>query len=186
MPFYEVSRFLDDNEVNNALQRLKNNRDNQFHLKGAEGLDIQGKFRESVKALRTLLQSVEFLSEYSLRYTEETRRDTISGVTRYSYRELMGDHPIVPLKEGETEESEVEAGSLQLVDRNGKLHLLRPLLVRRECPQCGRWATFYLDSYDASQDVCILKAMEHTHTFEDQQIAYAFRHMGLLLPKQGN
>jgi hypothetical protein len=136
--------------------------------------------------LRILLQSVEFLSEYSLRYIEETRRDAIGGVTHYSYRELMGDHPIVPLQEGETKDKEVETGSLYLVDRNGTLHLMRPLLVRRVCPTCGRWATFHLDSYDAKHDICVLRGMEHTHTIKDQAIAYAFRHVGLLLPNQEN
>lgn len=183
IPFYEVSRFLDSEQADRALQLLKDNRDSQAHGKGAEGIEVSPVFRESREALRILLQEVEFLSDYSLRYVENTRRDTLASVTNHSYRELMGDHPVVPLLQAETPESEIEEGSLYLVDRNGKLHLLRPLLERRRCPTCGQWATFHLDSYDPRTDMVTLKAMEHAHTLEDTRIASAFRRIALLPPR---
>jgi hypothetical protein len=128
-----------------------------------------------------LLQAVEFLSEYPMRYVERTQRDSMRQVTYYDYRDLRGDHPLVPLSYEETEEPELEAQSLYLVDRVGGLHLLRPLLSRRECPDCGNWATFHLDTYKKKPDLSVLKSMECGHTVEDLSISAAFKHIGLLL-----
>ena len=57
---------------------------------------------------------------------------------------------------------------------------MRPLLLRQECPICGSWATFYLDTYDRESDTCSMKSMEHGHTVPDQRISSAFRALGLL------
>ncbi|MGB3201259.1 MAG: hypothetical protein WBA99_10170, partial [Nodosilinea sp.] len=98
----------------------------------------------------------------------------------YSYRDLMGDHPLVPIKTAQTTEPELEAGSLYLVDRDGKLYLLRPLLSRRQCPECGTWATFYIDAYKKNSDTVNLKSMEHGHIAPDPSVAPIFRDWGVL------
>ncbi len=92
----------------------------------------------------------------------------------------MGDHPLVSINMAETDEPEIEAQSLYLVDRDGRLHLLRPLLNRRECPKYGTWEIFYLDSYKKSTDCSILKSLEHGHTLNDSTISPLFRHIGML------
>lgn len=53
IPFYEVSRFLDDEEVNGALQRLKDHRDNQSHGRGPKGSAIVREFDQGI-AIRAL------------------------------------------------------------------------------------------------------------------------------------
>ena len=180
VPFYQVARFLDDAAVNDALSVLKNNRDDQAHGRGPHGTELEAKFTESQQALSTLFEALEFLSEYSLRYVETTNRDTLSGVTHYRFRELMGDHPLVATLEAETSTAELEAESLYLMDRTGELYLLRPYLVRAQCPQCGGWESYYLDRYDARSGCCTLKSLEKGHTVEHERIAAAFRQVFLL------
>lgn len=180
VPFYEVSRFLDEATVDDALSLLKHNRDDDAHGRGPRGADIPDKVNESLAALRVLLEAVEFLAEYPLRYIEETQRDSITGITRYRYREIIGDHVLVPILETETTTTEVEAHSLYLVDRSGELHLIRPFLTRRECPTCGRWEIFFLDRFDGKRGDCTLKSMEKGHTVEDDGITAVFRHVYLL------
>jgi hypothetical protein len=183
VPFYEVTRFLDDSEVYEALQKLQQKRNAQSHGKGPKGDSrISQEFYESRILLELLLKSVEFLSEYPLLYIELIRRDSLLQITKYSYRELMGDHPLVPIShDGEVDTSEIELNALYLVDRSGELYLLRPVLIHRECPVCGRWTTFHLDAYKQTDDLCILKGLQHGHTLTDSSISGAFRHIGLLL-----
>ena len=92
----------------------------------------------------------------------------------------MGDHPLVPIHSSHTNEPEVEKGSLYLVDRDENLYLLRPFLTRRQCPECGTWATFYFDSYTKNKDTVTIKSMEHNHTTQDSNIASILREVGFL------
>lgn len=179
IPFYEVLKFL-ETEADSALQRLSKSRNDLAHNRGPKGSDIPKAYKTALEDLEVLLKSAEFVSEYPLRYIEETKRDSIKKVTSYSYRDLMGDHPLVPIQTGQTSEPELEAGSLYLVDRDEKLYLLRPLLSRRQCPVCGVWATFYLDSYRKNGDITILKSMEHGHTAEDAEVTSIFKDWSIL------
>lgn len=182
VPFYEVLHFLNDSTVDSALQRLKDWRDAQSHGRGPkdETPEVASKFEESLKDLETLLGASEFLAEYHLRYIERTQYDTIQRIMRYDYRNLIGDHPLVQLQNGETSMNELEAGSLYLVDRTGALRLLRPFLTRRYCEKCGSTETFYLDTYDPVNDMCSLKSLERGHSLESKEISSVFRRAGLL------
>jgi hypothetical protein len=180
-PFYEVMRFMpDDGQADQALTSLKKRRDDQAHGKGPRGDAVKPEFEEAKNDLLDFLDAAEFLSEYPLRYIERTRADTIENRLTYWYRDVMGDHPLVPVKSNTVDPKTLEAGSLYLVDRSGTMHLLRPLLDRRRCPVCGTWSTFYLDSYLDDQDACVLKSMEHSHTTTDEDIYGAFQKVGIL------
>jgi hypothetical protein len=181
IPFYEVSRFLDDETIDEALKLLKQNRDDDAHGRGPHGPGIAPKIEESRVALQTLLKATEFLAEYPLRYIEETHRDSIAGITTYRYRNIMGDHAIVGLEDGRTDMAELEAHSLYLMDRSGNLYLIRPYLTHRECPQCKSWELFYLDAYRAEDKTCQLKSMTTGHMLIDNQIPEVFRYVGMLL-----
>lgn len=186
VPFWELVAIMPNNEAHNAIERLKNRRNDQAHGRGPKGDEIPVAFEEAFQEFEILLRGIEFLTEYPLRYIESTRRDSLIGQTHYEYRELMGDHPLVPRHSSTTGSSELEAQSLYLVDRNSDLHLLRPLLSRRICPACGQAATFYLDSFNSKAQQCRLKALEHSHpsnkgTVIDDELAHAFRHIGLVL-----
>ena len=68
-----------------------------------------------------------------------------------------------------------------VIDRTGELHLMRPYLVRRECPTCNRLEIYYPDIYRAKEDSCELKSMTTGHTLVDNQISTVFRHVGMLI-----
>lgn len=180
-PFYEVMHFMPRGEyADEALSSLKLRRDKQAHGKGPRGDAVEPAFEEAKEDLLNLLEAAEFLSEYPLRYIDRTKADTIQDRLTYWYRDVMGDHPLVPVECEATEPKTLEAESLYLVDRSGTLHLLRPLLDRRRCPVCGTWSTFYLDSYQDDDHACVMKSMEHSHTTSDEDIYEAFQKIGLL------
>jgi len=130
--------------------------------------------------LQTLLEATEFLAELPLRYIEDVQRDSIAGVTTYHYRNIMGDHSIIGVEEAQTDMVELEAHSLYLMHRRGDLHLVRPFLIRQECPTCKTWELFYLDTYSVQADTCTLKSMTTSHTLTDSHISDVFRHVGML------
>jgi hypothetical protein len=183
-PFVEVTRFQLDKRVEDSLKKLAECRNDQSHGRGPKGSAAQEAFSEAKKQLEILLQGVEFLSDYPLRFVEETRRDTLRRTTNYSFRELLGDHALVPIAQGETPDAEIEAKSLYLNDRAGKLHLLRPLLIGRECPVCQSWGTFFLDTLARRNhqlpERIVIKSLEHGHTCDDMDLLAAFRHWGMI------
>ena len=184
-PFYETMHFMpNDTPADKALQSLSERRNDQSHGRGPRGDSVPLAFKQAKADLLTFLDAAEFASDYPLRYIELTKADTLQNLLTYSYRDVMGDHPLVPIKKDTIEPKTLEAESLYLVDRSGNLHLLRPLLLRQRCPHCGTWSTFYLDSYDADDHTCTLKSMEHAHTDRDNDVHRAFKQIGLL-PEEG-
>ncbi len=179
-PFVEVSRFQSDAKARQSLKLLADWRNDQSHGRGPKGADVQLAFESAKKELAMLLQAVEFVTDYPLCHIETTRRDTLQGITRYEYRELMGDHALVPLTHGDTPDAEIEADSLYLRDQSGQLRLLRPLLIGRECPVCHSWGTFFLDSCKKGGASVTLKGMEHGHTWDDVGLVSVFRHRGMI------
>jgi hypothetical protein len=163
-----------------AMRSLRTARNDQAHGRGPRGARIQDQFGEVRDALTELVRACEFLSEYPLRLVEESRWDALQRLTRYDYRDLTGDHPLVPLSTGESERSDLEQRSLYLVDRQGDLHLLRPLLLRLECDVCTLPSTFSLDRYLPSHGECVLRSIEHGHTMRRTEPVEAFRNVGLL------
>jgi hypothetical protein len=180
LPFYEVFHVLDD-ATGEALQRLRERRNDFAHNRGPKGeSEVSEACEEALSDLEALMKSAEFLAEYPLRYVESTRWDSIQKVTHYSYRELMGDHPITPQDEATTDEQGIEAGSLYLVDRGGVLRLVRPYLTSLECTKCGCREAFFLDTYTKQTGTCTLKSLERGDTSTHDEIAGAFRSVGLL------
>lgn len=180
-PFYEVMRFMPDgSDADEVVSRLQNLRNDQAHGRGPRGDAVPDKFDEAKEALLVLLEAAEFISEYPLRYIDRTQADTLEETITYWYRDVMGDHPLVPVEHETRDAQTIEAGSLYLVERSEELHLLRPFLDRRRCPECGTWSTFLLDSFDADEHSCRLKSMEHSHTTKDGEIRRAFEQVGLL------
>jgi len=178
VPFGELGAF--DDETDQALQRLHKARNDQAHRRGPKGTEIRNAFETCRNDLEVFLEGIEFLTEYPLRLIERAKRDTIMNLTKYEHRDLMGDHPLVPVQTSETKQTDLEE-SLYLVDRSGTLHLIRPFLNRIECPECGRWSLFYLDWYSKKDNKCSLKSMDHGHSANaDGSIIAAFRHVGLL------
>lgn len=81
------------------------------------------------------------------------------------YRELAGDHPVVPTRTMTSPSNDLETGSPYLRDTDGALHLLRPFLIGRDCPTCRTWSTFHADR--VPKGAVVFKSLEHGHTLED-------------------
>jgi hypothetical protein len=172
--------FRNDEEARRSIATLKRRRDDEAHGRPVEAHLLADAAREAEADLVQILSAVEFLADYPLRYVELTQRDSLRRRMSYTYRELVGDHPLVGMLRAETDSSEVEAGSLYFVGRDGALHLLRPLLLRLQCPQCGSWATFHVDRFDSRQKRVLMKALEHGHTVERPDLVEPLRLMGIL------
>jgi hypothetical protein len=180
-PFVEVTRFQDTKRVEDALICLADLRNNQCHGRGPKGPAIAEFFVKAKMELGNLLSSLDFLTDYPLYYVVDTMRDSFRGVTHYDYRQMMGDHALVPVSSGLSEDAEIEKESLYLADRAGQLHLLRPLLVGRHCPECQTWSTFFLDSAKVAPNKCeiVMKSMEHGHTLDAPETLAAFNSWGM-------
>ena len=182
-PVPELIHSLRDQDADEALQALVDKRNDQAHGRGPKGdAQIAKACSIAVEELRTLLDAVEFLSEYPLRFIEATRRDSITRMTTYRYRDLMGDHPLTSIRESIDASPEIEANSLYFLDRAGRMHLLRPLLNRLQCAECGNWATFYLDRFNVKTRICTLKSMEsyERHAIDVSEVVPAFQAVGLV------
>lgn len=180
-PFPEVLTFIqDDPDADKAMQRITEARNDQAHGRGPKGAAVAEKFDEVFADVEYLYSATEFLSEYPLRFIEKTNRDSMRKVTRYQYRDLMGDHPLTPQQEAESDDAELEAGSLYFVARDGSLLRVRPYITRRECPECGCMSLMYLDRFNIKTGECILKGLDHAHTAKDTSVTDDFRFVGFL------
>ena len=179
-PFPEVLTVLTDEDTNGAVQRLQEARNDQAHGRGPKGAAVVAAIEDRLPDLERLLQSAEFLTEYPFRFINETKRDSLSGLTRIGYRDLMGDHVLVPLVWDEHESCEIEAESVYFVDRVGRYHLARPWLVWMTCPERRLKGAFHLERYDKKCDTVILKSLEHGHTMVDERLGSVFRALGFL------
>lgn len=181
-PFFEVTNFLENPKTLTAISDLIQARNDQAHGRGPKGAEINSVFHERKASLEELLKGVDFLSEYPLRYIEQARWDSIRRETSIKYRDLTGDHPLTPIQEDVVNNEPIEQGSLYWRDREGHYHRVRPLMLRRRCPECGTLATFTLDGYDYKNGVCRLKSLEHGHiaATDETEITEAFQVIGLL------
>ena len=96
-----------------------------------------------------------------------------------SYRELIGDHPVVPTRTITYDQPGIEVESLYIIDGQRMLYLLRPFVIGTACPKCRNWSTFHIDGI-ANRKVSF-KSLEHGHPMEDPTLDYALKHVGLLL-----
>lgn len=180
IPFVEVLRFLDRSNTFDSLRELAEARNDRSHGRGPKGVAVPQAFDEQMKNLKTLYSAMEFLTDFSLISIEDVRSDTLQHVTEYSYRDLKGDHPLVPVLHDGITEGVIEKASLYLRGRKDQMVLLRPILQRMECPMCGNISTFYLDSYDKKTGICSLKSMEHGHILKGKRFASPLKQVGLL------
>lgn len=106
------------------------------------------------------------------------RWDSIHRRTEVAYRELMGDHSVSPTRVLNHDDPGIEVGSLYLVDRRHRLHLLRPFLIGLMCPTCRSFSTFHVDG--VKQETVSLKSLEHGHTTTDDTLTETLHQVGLI------
>ncbi|MFF7249825.1 restriction endonuclease [Embleya sp. NPDC008237] len=177
-PLNDLGALLSDTRATRARQRLSGRRNDQAHLRRVDPVDLPQALQEAFTDLTTLMEEARFLADWPLVHVTAVRWDALRGSARVDYRELTGDHPVVPTSTMTHDGNDLEVGSLYLRDREHRLHLLRPFLVGRNCPVCRSWSTFHVDKVVAG--VASLKSLEHGHTTDDPETGDALRHVGLL------
>lgn len=141
-------------------------------------IDLPAAVDASRADLEVILDHAGFLADLpvyqirSARWDSLERRGVASAVT------LRGDHPVAPSIQLEHGQADIETGSLYVRDLSGDLVLLRPFLVRSECPLCRTWSTFHPDR--RANGVLLLKAVDHAHTVSGAEYEQAMRTVGYL------
>lgn len=175
IPLEEI-RAAYDQEVDQAVASLKRRRDQHAHFR--EGRPTEEQYQAARSELDILLGSLAFLTAYTLVRVEDVHSDSLAGTAACTYRELHGDHPLVPIRHGTDFQTTLEAGSLYLLDRQDGLYLLRPYMLHDECPTCGRPSTFHLDRLTAEAPG--YRSFEHDHSIEAVEQQPALRAVGLV------
>jgi hypothetical protein len=177
-PLHELRSLLADPEADAARRRLSCRRNNESHLRKVDPIDLPHELDLALADLTTLVESASVLSDLPLVHITSVRWDSLLGRATVGYRELMGDHPVVPTRTMQYHTSDLEIDSLYVMDGQRRLHLLRPFLIGRDCPTCRNWSTFHVDR--APYGTVTLKSLEHGHTLADPSLAQPLRHGGLL------
>ena len=177
-PLTDFASFFGVPEVDEARSRLKQRRDDHAHQRRLSPAQLESELAEAYEDLVLVLRAAEFLCDLPLVQAIAVRWDSLSGTSDVAYREVMGDHPVVPARTTEYLGHGLEQDSLYLVDSSHRWHLLRPFLTGRECPRCGNWSTFHLDR--SRNDSVAVKSMEHGHEVADELLTVPFRSAGLL------
>ena len=179
MPFSEVTELCFRGMWEPAIRRLKELRDDDSHGRISPGAVSASVLSQAKADLETVFKTTEFLTEFRLLLIVSTRFDAIRRLTRIEYRDLSGDNVLVPRQQDIIDRNDIEADSLYLRDRQGNLHLFRPLLQYLECPECHQMSTFFLDTYSGKGNVVGLKSFERS-SVRVEELAEDFRHIGLL------
>ena len=179
IPIPELLDLWSDDESTAALQRLRDRRNDLAHLRGPSSHETEKAFLDAKADLLLLLSSAEFLSDYPLRMIERTRWRARDETLEYQYRELRGDHGLVPLSTAFATH-QLEEGALYVFPRVGRPLRLSPIILRRACLECGVFSTFVIDRYDARDKRPLFKALEHGHEMSIRDTVDDLRFVGLL------
>lgn len=178
-PVAELRSLLAHPDTDAARERLYKRRNDEAHLRRADSLELAGAVDSSLNDLKTLLQAASFLSDLPLIQVTAVYWDSFRKLAIVNYRELMGDHPVVPTRSMAYAAPDLEVGSMYIIDGRRKLHLLRPFLIGRVCLKCRNWSTFHVDG--VADGKVTFKSLEHGHPLEDASLEDSLQHVGLLL-----
>jgi hypothetical protein len=180
-PLVELTEpMADGTEASQALEDLTEMRNDLAHGRGPKGGQVPGAFDDALTHLMQLYDTCQWLCDYPVRLIEETTWDSYAELGRYTYRELMGDHYLVPQRVDTTTVPTPNADRLYLADRDGELHLVSPLILWHECDVCHLPSAFFLDNYDRSTGECRLRAMDHNHSIRRRDVVAPLAKIGLV------
>ncbi|MFD5200475.1 hypothetical protein ACFWM7_10055 [Streptomyces sp. NPDC058375] len=164
-PLNDIRTLLAHQDAEKARQALSERRNDQAHLRRIDPIDLPHAIDVAFADLTRLIERARFLADLPLLEVTDVRWDAFARSARVEYRELAGDHPVVPTRTMTSSSNDLETGSLYLRDTDGALHLLRPFLIGRDCPTCRTWSTFHADR--VPKTAVVFKSLEHGHTLED-------------------
>lgn len=178
-PIADIRTFLTGADAHNALKRLSDRRNDESHLRRMDALDLPAATDAALADLSALYQAAGFLSDLPLIQVTDFQWNSFRNSATVSYRELMGDHAVVPTRTITYDQPGIEVGSTYILDGQRRLWLLRPFLEGRMCPKCRNWSTFHIDGMGNGK--VAYKSLENGHTIEDAALDEALAHVGLLL-----
>lgn len=161
-----------------AQERLSRRRNDESHQRRVDPIDLPEAIEATRSDLRLLLEHLGFLSDLPILQVRESRWDSITGSGVLTASLLQGDHPIGSVVQLEHSEGGIEVDSLYAKDISGALVLLRPFLVRHECPTCRTSSTFHPDR--SRDGRILLKAVDHSHTIDGEVHRGALTSVGYL------
>lgn len=180
-PFVELTELMaEETPASQALRDLTQMRNDLAHNRGPKGAQVASSFDDAVAHLVQLYDACQWLCDYPVRLVEKTTWDSYSELGRYTYRELVGDHYLVPERHATTSVATLNAGSLYVVDRRENLHLVSPLILWHECDTCHLPSAFFIDGYDAQAGECRMRAMDHNHSISRRDVVRPLSTLGLL------
>jgi hypothetical protein len=181
-PLRRMRDLATDEEAIAALQRLYNRRNDVSHLRTVDDDDLPPQVAEAWADLKTLTGRSTFLTDWTLADVVTNSWDSLRNTATVTYRPMMGDHPIVSTRLGHYPGSDLEQGSLYIIDEDERWHLLRPFLIGKRCAVCKTWSTFHADmTFDGMKRKLIIKSLEHGHTEPGEWISTSLEHVGLLI-----
>jgi hypothetical protein len=178
-PIADLRSFLAGSDAGAALKRLSDRRNDESHLRCTELMDLPAAIDAALADLSALYQAAGFLPDLPLIQVTDFHWDSFRKRAIMSFRELIGDHPVVPTRTISYDRPAVEVGSTYILDGQRRLWLLRPFLAGRTCPKCRNWSTFHIDGMGDGR--AIYKSLEHGHMMEDAALDEALAHVGLIL-----
>ncbi|MEU6745151.1 hypothetical protein ABZ914_02875 [Spirillospora sp. NPDC046719] len=164
-PLQDISGLLVGSDATDARKRLYDRRNDQAHLRRIDPIDLPAAVQAAFADLVTLAKRARFLADLPLLHVTDVGWDSLERAAQVCFRELMGDHPVVPTRGMVVPSNDVEKGSLYLRDSGHKLHLLRPFLIGQDCPICRSWSTFHVDR--VPKGGVSFKCLERGHTFKE-------------------
>ncbi|MEU8986723.1 hypothetical protein AB0C98_09610 [Streptomyces sp. NPDC048558] len=166
-PIHSIRSLLADQDAADARQRLSERRNDDAHLRRPDPIDLPSAVTEGLADLTLLAERSRALADFPLWHVTETRWDTLAKTADVRYRELTGDHPVVPTRVATSLRHDLEPGSIHLGDSTHELHLLRPFLTGEVCRVCRAWWTFH--AVLVPKGGVQLKGLEHGTGFTSLQ-----------------
>ncbi|HEY2198586.1 MAG TPA: hypothetical protein VGH69_12975 [Mycobacterium sp.] len=143
-----------------------------------DALDLPAATEQARTELRTLITAADFIVDMPLILAESDEWDELSDKGRVIYRQLSGDHAVVPVQSMRSDRR-VERHSLYLLDGERGLHLLRPFLIAMQCPICRNPSTFHVDRLTTAGPE--VKSLEDGHTTTRPDLHDALTQAGLII-----
>jgi hypothetical protein len=179
-PFKEILSLANNEEWDEAAKNLMRIRQDDSHQRlNPENVSDQ-LLADAFHALERIYRSTDFLTDYRLSFITDVFPDTISGCTRFAYKDLTGDNQLPRTDEENLMRINIEKNSLYLRDGEKNWFLVRPYLHYLRCPECHQMSTFYLDKLSPKDGHVMIKSFERNSSREEPYFQ-AFAASGLAL-----
>jgi hypothetical protein len=172
----DFREFLQKDSVGRAVQALRNRRNDESHVRGVDAIDLPSATAQARIELETLMNAADFIVDLPLILAESDEWDELSDEGKVMYRQLSGDHAVVPVQSMRSDRR-VERHSLYLLDAERRLHLLRPFLIAMQCPICRNPSTFHIDRLTSAGPE--VKSLEDGHITTRPDLHDALARAGL-------